>query len=78
MNDNDEPRSLYRDAGLIDTFGQKKVAFHTYLTFAEKINGALSDDIEILADGDEGIYAFRFHRADIGKDLFVLWKEPEK
>jgi len=78
MKDEEEPNSMYKDAGLIDTFGQKKVAFHTYLALAEKINGDLPDDIEILADGDEGIYAFKFNRRDIGKDVFVLWKEPGK
>ena len=45
---------------------------------SEKINGADIDEMEILADGDEGIYAFKFHRKDIEKDVFVLWKEKEQ
>ena len=77
MEDERQPDMMNANAGLIDRFGHRKSAFHTFKMLAEKVNGADISNIEILADGDEGIYAFRLHRKDIDKDLFILWKEKD-
>jgi len=77
MEDEAAFEKMNAKAGLIDRFGGRKTSFYTFQTLAQKLNGSDIDNIDILADGDEGIYAFRLHRKDIDKDLFILWKEKD-
>ncbi|MBI2130025.1 hypothetical protein HYU07_07405, partial [Candidatus Woesearchaeota archaeon] len=41
----------------------------------EKLEGSEWDNIEVISDGANNIYAYKFNRKDLGKPVYVAWKD---
>lgn len=55
--------------------GVKKLGYYTYKLMTEKLEGSEWDNIEVISDGANNIYAYKFNRKDLGKPVYVAWKD---
>ena len=55
--------------------GVKKLGYYTYKLMTEKLEGSDWDNIETIIDGTNNIYVYKFYRRDLGKPIYVAWKD---
>jgi len=72
--------SYFDNVGLInnpqnDGQSHKKLAYYTYKLMTEKLEGSDWDNIETISDGTGNIYVYKFYRKDLGKPVYVAWKD---
>lgn len=55
--------------------GVKKLGYYTYKLMTEKLEGSDWNSIEVISEGTNGIYIYKFYRKDLAKPVYVAWKD---
>jgi hypothetical protein len=70
--------NYFDNVGLIhnpanDGKSHKKLAYYTYKLMVEKLENSNWNKIEIVIDGKDNIYNYKFIKKNTGKSIYVLW-----
>lgn len=55
--------------------GVKKLSYYTYKLMTEKLEGSDWGGMEVIGDGANNIYIYKFYRKDLGKSIYVAWRD---
>jgi uncharacterized repeat protein (TIGR01451 family) len=58
-----------------DQLSHKKLAYYTYKLMVEKLEGSDWDNIGIISEGQDNLYAYKFTNKETGKPIWVAWND---